>query len=1080
MNNYTKRNLTKLLFAMTRFTFMVTLVSLTLTGVLLGAEVRSQDLESAKITFHSRTGTTLTDLLKAMEKQSGFTFSWSRKVGELRINKLDADKKAMAELLRELSRSKGLKFTQLGSLIAISELPIPAKPGRISGKIMDEKGETLPGATVKLIETGQTLQSSVDGTYSISIQPGIYTLEFSYLSFQTQRVTGVSVSEGNNTSLNVSLKTDSRGLEEVVVTAGYKKASTAGLLARQKNASEISNGISAEQIARTPDKNIGESLKRISGLSTFDNKFVLVRGIGERYNSAMLDGVLLPSTEAQTRNFSFDLIPANLVDNVVVSKTVTPDMNASFGGGLIQINTRDIPNENFMGFTVGTSYNDQTTGKDLFSHERGKYDYLGFDDGRRSFPTDLVHTVRGLEPNITLTAAEFQQKVDQQSQKFKTDNFTLYKYKAAPSQNYQFTIGRLISLDTNSKNRLGFTGAISYRNTQSINEIEQMRRSDWNFNFNNHGGSYGFNTTLGAILNVGIQLGNNRFSLRNTYTHLYDNALVRITGYDNDSGTDDLANGVPPNRIQEADDPTFTSLLQNKLGGQHQLNKVKLEWNVASTAIDRKEKDLSIAASMPFLIGKEYRYFYQASTQIEARIDPTSRHNYHNRENHYSWNLDATAPLNLGAVRNTVKAGYFGVHKSASFDWQIASFVYSPNRADSLRFIPLKEMLNPANFGANGYNYAITQYFLDEYKGKSQTQAGYLMFDSRPLEKLRLVWGIRAEYYKYTEIKNGQVLRGGSEFKLPEEKAWQWLPSANLTYSPIGQLNLRAAVSSSIVRPELMDNSQFFKYSPILGAQFGNQGLTSTRVDSYDLKAECFPGLGEIISVGAFYKKFDKPTELTFSIATGNINYYIQNAANAKVYGLEFEFRKNFSFISQTALLSNLSAYGNLTLQKSRVLSNYRIENPDKEVGGYIRVPVKQERSMYGQSPYLINAGLQYTGDLLGFNVAYNKSGYKTYIVSFNFDQIEYEMPREQVDAQISYKFFSKRFEVKLNAGNLLNSASVFYVNTGSYDRGPKVGQSDNGLSLKPGFTDKYEKEDQIRFRQKFGRSYSTSISYNF
>lgn len=125
----------------------------------------------------------------------------------------------------------------------------------------------------------------------------------------------------------------------------------------------MTNGISAEQIGRTPDKNIGESLKRISGVSTMDNKFVVVRGISDRYNAAVLDGTALPSTEAQGRNFSFDMIPSSLVDNVVVSKTVTPDMNTSFGGGLIQINTRDMPAENFMSFSIGTSYNDQSTGK---------------------------------------------------------------------------------------------------------------------------------------------------------------------------------------------------------------------------------------------------------------------------------------------------------------------------------------------------------------------------------------------------------------------------------------------------------------------------------------------------------------------------------------------------------------------------------------------------------------------------------------------------------------------------------------------------------------------------------------------
>ncbi len=901
----------------------------------------------------------------------------------------------------------GFRFADANTII-LYKLPDPVKQGKIAGKILDDKGETLPGASIKIIETGAGTQAGTDGSYILSVNPGTYTLEISYMSFQTQRITGVIVLEGKSTPLQIAMKPDSKGLSEVIVTASYRKASVESLLARQKNATEISNGISAEQIAKTPDRNIGESLKRISGVSTIDNKFVIVRGIGERYNSAMLDGVILPSTEAQTRNFSFDLIPSNLVDNVVVSKTVTPDMNASFGGGLIQINTKDIPSENFMSFTAGTSYNDQSTGKDFLSHKRGKYDYLGFDDGRRDYPKGLQHTTRTVEPNSTLTDAEYQKKVDDQSKRFTNDNFTLYKYEAAPSQNYQFTIGRLFAIDTTFKNKLGFTSALSYRNTQSINQFDQQRRGDWNFNSNNYGASYDFNTTLGALVNVGLQLGKNRFSFRNTYTHLYDNTLIRTIGYDSDNGTDDLSKGLPPNRIQEVDDPTFTDLLQNKFSGQHQLGKVKIEWNVARTSIDRKEKDLSIATQGPVQVGNDYQYFYGTSKVGEERINPTSRHNYHNQEKNYSWNIDATVPLSVYGINNSVKTGYFGIHKKSTFDWQIASLASSGQLADSLRYIPIGEMINPANFGANGYNYLITPYFLDAYAGKSITQAGYLMFDSRLMEKLRLVWGIRGEYYKYTEIKNASnVIQQG--FELPRDKTWQWLPSANLTYSPIKSINFRAAVSSSVIRPELMDNSQFFKYNPNLGALFGNLGLTSTRINSYDVKTEWFPGAGEIISAGAFYKKFNKPTELTFIRVNGNINYYLQNADQAKVYGLEFELRKNFGFITNNNFLSNLTVYGNLTLQKSNVIASYRITNPDPTVGGDITVNVKQERTMYGQSPYLINAGLQYTGNHFGFNVLYNKSGYKTYIVSSLFDQIEYEKPREQLDAQISYKFLKKK-----------------------------------------------------------------------
>ena len=964
--------------------------------------------------------------------------------------------------------------------ILLYKLPEPVKPGRISGKVFDEKGETLPGASIKIIETGKATQTASDGSFTLVTEPGKYTVEISYISYATQRVSEVEVKADKSTPLNIALKPDAKGLQDVVVTASYKKASVEGLLARQKNASEISNGISAEQIARTPDKNIGESLKRISGVSSIDNKMVLVRGIGERYNTAQLDGITLPSTEAQTRNFSFDLIPSSLVDNVVVSKTVTPDMNSSFGGGLIQINTKDIPTENFMGFTIGTAYNDQSTGKDFLSHKRGKYDYFGFDDGRRKFPADLQQTERTTAPNNSLTDAQYNQMLIAQSQKFTNDNFTMYKYKTAPSQNYQFTIGRLIGIDTTKNKKLGFTASLNYRNNQNINTIEQQTRSDWNQNTPNTGAKYMFNTTLAAMLNVGLQLDKNRFSFRNTYTHIYNNDLVRTAGYDVFTGGEFFAAGLKPNLIIEADDPTYTDLLQNKLNGQHQAGKIKLEWNLARTSIDRKEKDLSIATQNLTSVGKDYEYFYQASGQREGYIKPTSRHNYSNNEHHFSWSGDASMPFKTGPLNNIVKTGYFGIQKEGSLNWEIASLVSSASLPDSARYIPIAQIIDPAKIGNNGYNYFINPYFLNGYKGKSITQAGYMMLDNRLAEKLRLVWGVRAEYYKYTELRNDLNVRGSSSFSLPPEKKWRWLPSANLTYSPTKQINVRAAFSNAVIRPELMDNSQFFRYDPMFDAQFGNEGIASTQIKNYDFKVEWFPGLGEIISASAFYKRFDKPVEVTYSISNGGGFYYIKNSDEAMVYGLEFELRKNLGFIASNPLLSRFTLYGNLTLQTANVIGTYDVKGPD---GKDIQISTKAKRNMYGQSPYLINAGLQYLDEHFGFNIAYNKSGRKTTLVSSELNNIEYENPRDQIDAQVSYKFYKNRFEVKVNAGNLLNKAAIIFRNTGSYEVNPDYTPSSdysNRYRLKAGFTNALEDGDQILFSQKFGRTYSTSITYNF
>lgn len=1018
---------------------------------------------------------TLSNRISRIAKNSGRNIAFDEnKVKEIRVQALNVGGKSVEDALsgslqstrftfRKKADNSFVVFEKQEETVNATKQPSKSGKGTLSGSVVDERGEPIIGATVVISGTTIGTATDVDGKYTLPhIPAGTTVIQISFMSYETLKVNDVKIVAGKTTPLSVSLKEASHQMGEVIVTANYRIASTSGMYALQKSTAAVTNGISAEQISATPDKNIGESLKRISGVTTFDNKNIVVRGIAERYNAAMLDGSVLPSTEAQSRNFSFDLIPSNMVDNVVVSKTVTPDMNANFGGGLVQVNTKDIPNANFTSITAGISYNDQTTGKDFLSRKRGKYDYLGFDDGRRKFPSGLVIT-EGAPDEITLA----------QSKKFTNDNFSVYKYTAIPSQNYQVVLGRQYNLK-DSRNLFGFTGSLSYRNTQSINIIENQTRGSWAEQGDNHGKSYGFNTTWGALFNSGLDLGNHRFSLRNTYTHLYNNTFVTISGWSTNREPSEYE--PIPTRIEESDDPAYTDLLQNKLSGQHQLGIFKAEWEIARTGVSRKEKDMGIADKSPREVGASALYVY---SNVNANGFPMSRHNYENSESHYSWNASVSMPLDLGAIHNSFKLGYFGLSKHGEFDWTIAGLV------GDIGFRTISEALDPDNMSMDGIHYEIDGYSLDTYKGKSQTHAGYLMLDHRLSDKLRLVWGVRGEYYKYTELRNNPSAASKTGFfSIKPNKRWQWMPSVNLTYSPLSTLNIRTAYSSSVVRPELMDNTQFWRYNPYLGSMVGSQGLYSTRIDSYDLRTEWFPGAGEIISAGVFYKKFDKPAELSKDLNSTSISYTLRSSHWAKVYGVEFEFRKNFGFIADNRILKDLTAYGNLTLQTSEVKAYYLISDPENPNGPNLEVAVNQTRPMYGQAPWLLNLGLQYTGERLGLNLAYNKSSHKTYTISRLLSNIEYEAPREQLDAQISYCFFNKLLEVKLSASNLLNQASMFYQNDMSYESNPdyvpNVNDYSEAIRLKEGFSEKYDDGDQILFKQRYGRTFSISLTYNF
>jgi asparagine N-glycosylation enzyme membrane subunit Stt3 len=300
-------------------------------------------------------------------------------------------------------------------------------------------------------------------------------------------------------------------LNEVVIVSTYSKSNTEGLFVKQKNAVNFTNGISAEQITKTPDANVGQSLKRISGISTFDNKYVVVRGISERYNVATLDGTPMPSTDYSRRNFSFELIPSEMIEGVLVHKTVTPDLPVGFGGGMIQVNSKDIPTQNFATFSVGSGYNSQSTGNDFLSNKRGKYDYLGFDDGTRKMATGPLVSSSG-----RLNASPFTSEDFDQSRLF-TNNWNIYKYVALPGQNLAFSFGRNIELKKDN-HKFGYIAAINYRNSQNITRVEN-RRDRFMLSqveldkFGNgpigSGKIYSFNTTLGAMFNMGFKTKTN-------------------------------------------------------------------------------------------------------------------------------------------------------------------------------------------------------------------------------------------------------------------------------------------------------------------------------------------------------------------------------------------------------------------------------------------------------------------------------------------------------------------------------------------------------------------------------------------
>lgn len=1138
---------------------------LCITGLIFGmmapGHSRAQDM--ARLITLPNTALKGKEVIALIEKAEAVQFTYGKEVS----NRLDKPlhfkhaQPTVKEVLNTLQSTLGITHSpsDMGAIILrpaaadAAQQPAQAADGRVAGKVIDESnGEPLPFVTVRIGNKGTT--SKADGSFTISLSPGKYTAEVSSIGYATKRVTDIELKNGQTFELNITLKRQKSTLSGVVVTSSASRESVASLYARQQNEAGISNGISREQISTLPDKHIGETLKRISGVSTNDNRRVVIRGIAERYNLAMMDGAILPSTDVQVRDFEFDIIPNNLIDNVIVSKTATPDMSFGFGGGLVQVNTFAIPHQNFTTISVGSKYISGVTGKEFLGYGRGKYDYLGFDDGGRDhFPDNLIlfdgrnyipnNPYATPDPGKTLITPE---QIGEQNKRIGgLERLGTRIYKAAPGQNYQASLGRSYNL---KNSRIGFVGSISYRNEQSIDDIPHFERGNWE-KLNNRrydavtgeeleptfANQYNFNTTWGALLNAGWSSEHHKITVRNFYSRVFNNQFTRMVGWGNEIGYRDLP------AIREYDRPKFLDMLQNRINGDHTLGKFRFEWNIAHNKLTNLEQDAVEAWLAPTTTLNQTVYNVVPHGITNPGTGTFNRAQYLYEETNRIAEGALSYSTRLFGQKQVVKAGYQFMDRHGYYDWNILPIGTVQPNSSVYPFLPVQEwgqylgfkdpltdlMYYPAGFSSNGY------------EGKNTNQGIYAMLDNRFTKWLRLVWGVRAEYYKYERLRNSAndllidaLIRQGeteryvdpasgkivSAFADPasEEKTWRYLPSASLTVTPLQNVNIRAAYAQSVVRPSLIENSRMIRFDPALGSYRMNEGVLSTLIDHYDLRLEWYPQPGEVISFGYFYKYFDQPVEIYRDQpdATGRIYVRTSNSEWAKVHGWEFDLRKSFGFINPAwKFLDNLYLSGNLTLQNSTVqAAQYLGKSMSADKYGYsysyrTKQQLKEKRPLYGQVPVLYNIALQYAGNRLGANVVFNHMGYKTFTTGMSPNIVEYERPRNQLDAQLSYAFLkNKKLMVRLNMSNLTNSAYRFYINSDdTYKLQDKY--KDTPISFinetewsaiyewKYGFSQKYEEGyletepdgktkrrigDQDTFIRKVGTSYSLSVAYTF
>lgn len=374
---------------MTRLTFLVIAVSMTLTGVISAASVKSQGLNGYKVSVNFKEEN-LEEVLSSLEKQTPFTFTYAANLAKLKIS-ISVRNLTLAEVVKTLAANARLEFKQVNSTITVARLPIPPPPGVIEGNIYDARTkETLVGAIV--IVAGRSYPADVNGHYKISLPPGTYEVEARYMGYEARKTPGVVVKSAATTTLNITLETSAALLGEVKVEARRRAGNEVSLLNDRKNSASVTDGISAQNIEKTASITTTQALQRVTGVTITDDKYVAIRGLGDRSVIAQLNGARLSSANPDRSAVPLDLVPATLLDNINIYKTSSPDRPADASAGMIELKTKSVPEKLLLEFTAQTGFNSNVgLGGNYNSFYNGDPGFFGQNVNKHNLSSDFLN-----------------------------------------------------------------------------------------------------------------------------------------------------------------------------------------------------------------------------------------------------------------------------------------------------------------------------------------------------------------------------------------------------------------------------------------------------------------------------------------------------------------------------------------------------------------------------------------------------------------------------------------------------------------------------------------------------------------
>ena len=881
----------------------------------------------------------------------------------------------------------------------------------IKGVVSDKlTKETLVGATVLIQGTTTGSTTDLDGNFLItSLAPGNYNLVVSYISYKTQIIEKVRVEKDVIVEVNIDLEGNSVALEGVVISANRRAGSEISMLSSMKMSSLVVSGISSQQINRSQDRDASEVIRRVPGITIMDDRFVMVRGLSQRYNTVWLNNASTPSSESDVRAFSFDVIPSSMLENIMVYKSPAPDLPADFSGAAIKIFTKNNADKNSLSVSYATSLRPGATFNDFSNYRMSKYEWLGFDDGSRDLPDDFPSNVKDV------TEKDEIQRLGRELNKVWTPELS----KAIPDQRFQLGLTRRFLA---GKVSVGTINSFTYSYSQDIEEVfraDYQRYdtvkdvSDTNYYFNDIRNKA--TAKIGVLSNWLFIFGNNqKIEFRNLYNHHGYTQVIDRSGRDNYGGLTIRANELSFNS---------RNTYSGQLAGDHNFsnNQTHFDWTLGYSYADRDQPDLKrLSSSLVEDPDNQYYGQYGINFSFAATPELSGRVYQHLKENIYNGNFNFSNTFAFGNFKPQLKAGMYLEKKNRDFasrniGYAIANF---SKFNWGLPYEPVDVIFADSNINnTTGIKIDETTNKSDSYTASNDLIAAYLALKLPFTSKIDLYTGVRME-------KNRQQMHSFSSDNASEEvnidiDETNYFPSANLSYNFNAKSLLRLSYGLTINRPEFREIAPFAFYDfEMKKLVRGNPALENAFINNYDFRFEYYPTPSETFVFGVFYKDFKKPIE-TIEINSGSgKDYTFQNALGAQNYGVEVEIRKS---------LESLGTKDNFL----RYFKNFMLVANASVIKSEIKIDTSQffaseaVRPMQGQSPYIVNLGMYYQDNDHGLMVSllYNVIGKRLVVVGLDNPDV-YEMPRNVFDLMIT-KNIGEHVQIKGGIQDILNQKIV-------------------------------------------------------